>query len=114
MNPNLKKTIRTLRAESKKSGKAIWAALAEDLDKAKRKRFIVNLSQINRHTDADDIVAVPGKVLASGSLDHPVTVAAYSFSDAAAKKIELYKGRALSLETLLEEGVEPSKIRILK
>jgi large subunit ribosomal protein L18e len=59
-------------------------------------------------------VAVPGKVLASGSLSHPVTVAAFSFSEGAREKITLAEGRVMSLTTLLEEGIEPSTIRILK
>ena len=114
MNPELKKTIRVLRAASKKSDQAIWATIADHLDRAKRKRYAVNLSRINRNTKAGETVAVPGKVLASGSLDHPVTVAAYSFSDIAVEKIALAGGRAVSLEGLLEEGVAPRQIRILK
>ena len=55
-----------------------------------------------------------GKVLASGELDHPVTVAAYSFSEGARKKIVQTEGRAVPLTSLLEKQVEPSKIKILK
>ena len=114
LNPELKKVIQTLNAASRKGGKAIWGALAEEMDKAKRSRVIVNLSKINRHTEAGDVVAVPGKVLAAGSLSHPVTVAAYSFSEGAREKIVGADSRAISLLDLLEEGVEPSRIKILK
>ena len=37
-NPELKKTIRTLRKASKNGGPVIWGALADELDKAKRGR----------------------------------------------------------------------------
>ncbi len=57
---------------------------------------------------------MPGKVLAAGSLAHPVTVAAYSFSEGAKEKIAGADSRAISLLDLLEEGVEPSRIKILK
>jgi large subunit ribosomal protein L18e len=114
MNPELKRTINALRAASRKGGRAIWAALADELDRPKRRRYAVNLSRISRHTGPGDVVAVPGKVLASGALAHPVTVAAYSFSDGAREKIALSEGRAINLTKLLEEGFEPSKIRILK
>lgn len=114
LNPELKEVIRTLEAASRKGGKAIWGALAEELGRAKRSRVAVNLSRINRHTEAGDVVAVPGKVLAAGSLGHPVTVAAYSFSEGALEKIARGGSRAVSLLDLLEEGVEPSRVRILK
>lgn len=114
INPELKRTINALRAASKGGGKAIWAALADELDRPKRRRNAVNLSRISRHTGPGDVVAVPGKVLASGALAHPVTVAAYSFSEGALEKIALAEGRAIDFTTLLEEGFEPSEIRILK
>jgi large subunit ribosomal protein L18e len=114
MNPHLKESIRTLKEASRESGQNIWAALADELDKPKRRRVSVNLSSVNRHTQPGDVVAVPGKVLASGALDHPVTVAAHSFSEGARKKIVQIEGRAIPLTSLLEEQVEPSKIKILK
>jgi large subunit ribosomal protein L18e len=113
-NPELKKTIIALRKASKKGGPAIWGTLADELDKAKRRRVAVNLSRINRHSEAGNVVAVPGKVLAAGTLKHPVTVAAFSFSEKAREKTELAGGRTLSLTELLTEGIEPSNIRILK
>jgi large subunit ribosomal protein L18e len=114
LNPELKRVIQALDAASRKGGNAIWAALAEELDKAKRSRVVVNLSKINRHTEAGDFVAVPGKVLAAGALVHPVTIAAYTFSEGAREKISGADSRAISLLDLLEEGVEPSEIKILK
>lgn len=113
-NPKLKATIRNLRAASRKGGPALWKALADQLNKANRRRAAVNLSRINRCTEAGDVIAVPGKVLASGVLTHPITVAAFSFSETARKKIAFAEGRALTLLELLEERPEPSKIRIVK
>lgn len=114
INPELKTTIRALRAASKKGGPAIWKTLADDLDKAKRRRVAVNLSKINRHSETGGVVAVPGKVLGAGALQHPVTVAAFSFSETAREKITLTEGRALTLMELLAEEIAPSKIRIVK
>jgi large subunit ribosomal protein L18e len=107
-------TIKTLKGTSKTSGKAIWKALAEDLDKPKRKRVAVNLSRINRYTDEGQVVAVPGKVLASGWLDHGVKIAAFSFSELAKEKIKQAKGESMSLLELLESGIEPNQIKIMK
>jgi len=41
-------------------------------------------------------------------------VAAFNFSKTALEKIEMAQGRAITLLELLEESVEPSKIKIIK
>lgn len=107
-------TIKTLKTASKSSRKPLWKALAEDLDKPKRKRVAVNLSRINRYTKEGQIVAVPGKVLAAGWLDHSVKIAAFSFSELAKEKIKEAKGESMSLLDLLESGIKPSQIKIMK
>lgn len=114
LNSELKMAIRVLEAASRGGGKPIWGALADELGKPKRRRVAVNLSRIGRHSGEGDVVAVPGKVLASGSMGSGVTVAAYSFSEGARVKIVASGSRAVSLVDLLEEGVAPSRIRILK
>jgi large subunit ribosomal protein L18e len=113
LNPEIKNTIKALRSASKKRNEAIWAKLADELDKPKRRRITVNISDINRHSKSGEIVAIPGKVLASGSLGHPVIVAANAFSEMAKKKIEYAEGSAIRLLDLLE-GTKPSAIKILK
>ncbi len=114
MNQTLKDTINALKEASDESGKAVWRALADELDKPKRRRVAVNLSRIDRHAAEGEVVAVPGKVLAAGSLSKPLKVAAFSFSEAALKKIGMAKGEAMTLTELLDAGIEPSKIRIMK
>jgi large subunit ribosomal protein L18e len=114
MNSELKKVIRALGDASRSSGKQIWAALADELDKPKRRRVSVNLSKITRNSKEGDVVAVPGKVLASGSIGPSLTVAAFSFSDSAREKILASGSQVLSLFELIEQSVEPSRIRIVK
>ena len=114
MNKEIEKTIRELKTAKKKTGQPIWGALAEELDKPKRIRVDVNLSRINRLTKEGEIAAVPGKVLASGTLEHPVTVAAFSFSEEAKEKIEAAGGEVKTLSQLAAEGVEPSKVKLIK
>ena len=113
-NQTLIDTIKKLNNASNESGKAIWKALAEELDKPKRRRVAINLSRIDRHTQEGEVVAVPGKVLAAGSLSKPVTIAAFSFSEGAVEKINVAKSEYMSLDELLASGVEPRKIRIMK
>ncbi len=114
MNKEIEKTIRELKTAKKKTGQPFWGVLAEELDKPKRVRVDVNLSAINRLTKEGDVAAVPGKVLAAGKLDHPVTVAAYSFSDAAKEKIAAAGGDAKTLSQLVAEVVDPSKVKLIK
>jgi large subunit ribosomal protein L18e len=114
INQTLIDTIQALKDASNESGKAIWKALAEELDAPKRRRVTVNLSRIDRHTGEDEVVAVPGKVLAAGSLSKPLKIAAFSFSEGAIEKIKLAKGEHMSLDELLASGIEPSQIRIMK
>jgi large subunit ribosomal protein L18e len=114
MNSELEKTIRELKTAKKKTGQPIWGALAEELDKPKRIRVDVNLSRINRLTKEGEIAAVPGKVLSSGALEHPVIVAAFSFSEEAKEKIKAAGGEAKTLSQLVAEGVEPSKVKLIK
>lgn len=114
INRDLINTIQTLKQASKSSRKAIWKALAEELDKSKRSRVAINLSRINRHTKEGEIIAIPGKVLASGNLDHSVKIAAYSFSSLAKDKILLAKGEYMSLIDLLDSDIEPKQIKIMK
>ncbi len=107
-------TIKALEEASKESGKALWRALAKELDKPKRIRASVNLSRIDRHTEEGEVVAVPGKVLAAGNLSKGVKIAAFNFSEGAVEKIKAAKGEYMSLDELLASGIEPSQIKIMK
>lgn len=113
-NQTLKDTIQALMKASDDTGKAIWRTLAEELDRPKRRRVAVNLSRLDRHAEEGEVVAVPGKVMAAGSLSKPLKIAAFKFSEGALEKIRLAEGEAMTLMELLEAGVEPGKIRIMK
>lgn len=113
-NSTLIDTIKVLEKASRETDKALWKALAKELDKPKRIRASVNLSRINRHTEEGQVVAVPGKVLAAGNLSKSVKIAAFNFSEGAVEKIKAAKGEYMSLEELLASGIEPSQIKIMK
>jgi len=109
----LRELVKTLRAYARKYNAKIWAYIAEELEKPSRRRRAVNISKINRYTETNDYVVVPGKVLGAGELDHPVTVAAFSFSKSAIEKIERAGGRAISIFKLLEERPSGSSVKII-
>ena len=112
-NPELLFTVRLLRRKSKEMGTAVWIDLAEKLSRAKHRRTCVNISQINRCSKDDETIAVPGKVLGSGRIDHPVHVAAFSFSEQAGEKILRVGGKCLTMLELIEMNPKGSNVRIL-
>ena len=110
-NPELQKTIETLRKKAYDEKSNLWLRIAEDLEKPSRQRIAVNVSRINRVAKEGETIIVPGKVLASGDLEKNVTVIAWQFSNSALKKIS-EKGKALSLKEALKSKLE-GKIRIV-
>ncbi|BAM69286.1 50S ribosomal protein L18e [Methanothermobacter sp. KEPCO-1] len=113
-NPNLIKLIRNLRKKSSQEGAAIWKDVARRLERPTRNRAAVNISKINRYTDENETVIVPGKVLGSGRLDHKVQVVALSFSQTARDKIEGAGGECLTLGKIVEENPAIKNIRIIE
>ena len=105
--------IRKLRKIARENNAKIWHVVAEILARPKRKRVVVNLAKINRLTKKGDIVIVPGKILGSGELNHPVTIAAYSFSESAQKKIVDAGGKSLYIQELAESNPKGSNVRII-
>ncbi len=83
-NPRLKDLIVTL----KKRGNL---ELANLLAQPRRKSIVVNIEKINRETELEGKVIVPGKVLGKGEMLHAITIAAFSFSQEAIKRLKSCK-----------------------
>jgi large subunit ribosomal protein L18e len=113
-NPRLVRLIGDLKAASRNSGAPLWRDIAKRLEKPRRNYAAVNLSKINRHTHSNDTVLVAGKVLASGDIDHSVTVAALGFSGQAVSKIQAAGGKCLEIERLMKEHPQGTGIKILR
>jgi large subunit ribosomal protein L18e len=113
-NPEIVQLIRFLKKQSREKDAGIWRDIAENLSKPSRQRVAVNLSRINRYTDKNTVVVVPGKVLASGTLDHAITVAAFDASDKAKEKLAAAKAKYLSIAELVEKNPQGSNIKIIR
>lgn len=74
---------------------------------------MVNISRLNRYTKENDQVVVPGKVLGAGLIDHPVTVAAFAFSNEAREKISRAKGKCISIPDLIKINPSGTNVKIL-
>ncbi|MEM4704879.1 MAG: 50S ribosomal protein L18e [Candidatus Bathyarchaeia archaeon] len=112
-NPELLELIQFLQKKSKENNAEIWQDIAERLAKSRRRRIAVNLSRLNRYTQKNETVVVPGKVLSAGQLNHPVTVAAFAFSEKAKEKINSSKGKCLSFPDLIKKNPKGANIKII-
>ncbi|MFQ5815682.1 MAG: 50S ribosomal protein L18e [Candidatus Hydrothermarchaeaceae archaeon] len=113
-NPVLIGLIREMNKKAYEEKTAAWRDLAGRLSKPSSRRAAVNIARIARHTEKKDVVAVPGKVLGSGTLDHPVTVAAFEFSTQARKKILSAGGKCISLGELMDKKPRGTSVRIME
>lgn len=112
-NPELVELISSLKRQSKESKTEIWHDIAVRLAKSRRRRAAVNLSRLNRYTSKNETVAVPGKVLATGEITHPITIAAFVFSGKAKEKIRAARGKCLSFSDLFRKNPSGSNVKII-
>jgi large subunit ribosomal protein L18e len=111
-NPEIVQLIRFLKKQSREKNAGIWLDVAENLSKPSRQRVAVNLSKINRYTEKNATIIVPGKILASGTLDHAVTVAAFNASEKAKEKLAAAKAKYMSITELMEKNPQGSNVTI--
>lgn len=104
----LQKTIIELKILGKE--RKLWKAVAESLE---RKRKGVNISKISRSIRDDELAVVPGKVLAFGEIDKPITIIAYQYSRRAMEKIVRSGGKCLNFSDINEE-LKKSSMRIFE
>ncbi|MFQ6085303.1 MAG: 50S ribosomal protein L18e [Candidatus Bathyarchaeia archaeon] len=113
-DPGLTHCISVLKTKSRVEGVGIWGSLAEQLSKPRHHRAAVNVGKINRFSREGDTIVVPGKVLGSGSLTHPVTVAAHGFSRIARLKIDRAGGRHIGIEELVRLNPKGTNVKMIK
>lgn len=110
-DPGRLELIRQLESASAEAG--LWSAVASELSKVRRNRREVNVHSIERNTGEGDVIVVPGKVLGEGTLGHKVDVAAYRFTEGAARKIKAAGGQAMSIAELVKKNPKGSKIKLI-
>jgi len=119
MSANLQKndvlsyTIITLEKQSKKEKVNIWQAIADQLRAPTRQSRSVNVKKIAQLTQKDDAIIIPGKLLATGIITHPVRVVCYKSSESAVAKIKAAGGSVVDLLDELKTNPKGSKLRII-
>lgn len=108
-NINLRKLICSL----KKSKSKLWKRIVEELEKPTRQRREVNLTKLNRYTNNNDIVIIPGKLLAEGELKKKITISVWNFSQKVTEKIKASGSKLISIQKLFEQNPEGKKVKII-
>lgn len=111
-NPELVNIILRLKEIAINNNSDFWKKVASQLEKSHRKRLVVNIYKIDKLSKDSEIVVIPGKVLGTGELSKPLTVAAYLFSHTAFGKISS-KGSCLSLLELAEKNPKGEGLKII-
>ncbi len=108
-DPRRKRLIRSLN----KTKRRFWKNVSEYLEKSRKDRVVVNIGKIDLFSEESDTILIPGKVLSSGNLTHAITVAAFSYSTKARKKIAKAGGEFLFIEDLVRKNPTGAKIKLL-
>ena len=111
-NAHMQQAIERLRKLARENQTAIWSDVAEKLASARRSRTEVNVSDIERNADDNEVVIVPGVVLAAGEIKKSVTVAAWKFSGAAEEKIKNAGGKCMTIDELVKQNPKGSGVKI--
>ena len=112
-NPRVLGLIKSLYDKSAESKAALWKNLAKRFEAPNPNWTKINLSRLGRVTRKGETVVVPGKVLGSGSIAHPVKVYSFNASKAAADKIVEAGGSCGKIEDFLSKG-STKDVRIIK
>ena len=110
-NYQVQQLITELQTKARES--LFWKRILNDIQKPTRQRRVVNLYKIDQCSADGETIIVPGKVLSIGEINKKVNVAALNFSGEAKNKIELAKGKTLTITQLLKENPQGKKVRII-
>jgi len=104
--PEKPETIKAIKTLSAAKNAKLFKVLVRYLKKPRRQQVEVNIHKIALHSKPNSVVVVPGKVLASGEINHKVDVVALSFTETAKKKIKASGGDVHDFEWLVKRGAK--------
>ena len=113
-NLQMSELVRFLRKASRENKAPIWLAISHAIKKPRRNMAQVNISRIARLTKDGETVAIPGKVLGTGTISHKLTVGALSFSAKAKEKIRNAGGVCITLVELADRKPKGTQVKIMR
>jgi len=111
-NEKLQELISSLKKQSIEHKTGVWKRVALELEKPSRHQRVINLSKIEKYTEDNDIIVVPGKLLSGGELTKNITIIAYTYSQKALDKIGS-KANVISIEDGLKKYPTAKDIKII-
>ena len=102
-----------LKVASKKNKAPIWSKLSEMALKPTRARKVLNLGQLDKFVNDNDVVVVPGKVLGTGNISHKITLCSFSISTSGAKKIVQSGGKIIDVTQLIKNNPTGKGVKII-
>ncbi|RLG70643.1 MAG: hypothetical protein DRO04_01460 [Candidatus Iainarchaeum archaeon] len=111
-----KKIAIGLKKKAKSSKKRIYARLAEELLKPRRKKKPINLWKLCKLAKKfpGRWLVTASKVLGYGKVDTKIKVIGFEFSSNAIAKLKSSKSEFLTLEEMLNSKINPSEMVIVK
>ncbi|MEM2932893.1 MAG: 50S ribosomal protein L18e [Candidatus Pacearchaeota archaeon] len=97
----------------KSSKSEFWLEVAKLLSRPRRKAIEVNLKKLNEELNPNDVALVPGKVLGSGIIEKPITVACYKISNSARQTLVKSNSKILSIEELYNKNKEGKGVKLV-
>jgi len=106
-NTEVSNLVRDLMKQKKK----LWLDVAKYIAKPKGKAVSVNIEKINKLSKGNEIIIVPGKVLAEGNLEHNIILAALKYSKDAREKLS-QKASIMTIPELIKKYNEFKNINV--
>ena len=98
---------------SKKNNAPIWLKLSKLALKPSRSRRVINLGQLDKFVNDNDVVVVPGKVLGTGNISHKITLCSFSISTTGAKKVTQSGGKLVDFTHLIKNHPTGKGMKII-
>ncbi|MFH1306433.1 MAG: 50S ribosomal protein L18e [Candidatus Micrarchaeota archaeon] len=100
-------------AKKDEKSAGFWKRAKELLSRSVRARRGMNLSRLSKITKSGQTVVVADKVLGSGSISHPITIAALGFSEGAKEAIKKSGGKIVSVDEIKKKNPDGKNISVL-
>jgi large subunit ribosomal protein L18e len=112
-NPILQELIHDLKKKSWDAKAPLWRDIAKRFEKSSQNWSEVNITHLSRNVKTNETIIIPGKLLGNGDIAFPVTVAAFSASEAARAKISTAGGKIITIRELMTQNPKGKGVRII-